>query len=283
MIRTAPGRVRIGFIAGVLACAAAAPALAQTSPAPSTPAPAPAGARVSAVEIDHTLVALPTGLRLARGRSAFRVTHRFLRPLGAGSVGDLVGDLFGLDSGARIGLEYRYGLTSRAEIGVHRTSDRTLAVFGRYGVVQQATAPVALTVFMSLEGTNNFRDEYSPAVGLVVSRALAGRVIAYAEPMFVGDTNPFEAGVDADHTLMVGLGARVLIGRSTFLVVEAAPRVAGYAPGVSHIAVAFEKLAGGHVFQINVSDSLGTTLGQLARGGAPQRDWRLGFNISRKF
>src|SRR5262245_28976872 len=57
---------------------------------------------------DFTLVGLPTTLRLPRFKSAFRVTHRFGRPFGAGDFGDLAGDLFGLDSGAQIGLEYRF-------------------------------------------------------------------------------------------------------------------------------------------------------------------------------
>ena len=71
---------------------------------------------------DFTLVALPTTLRVPRHKSAFRVTHRFTRPLGDGSFGDLAGDLFGLDSGAQIGLEYRYGLMRGTQIGFHRTS-----------------------------------------------------------------------------------------------------------------------------------------------------------------
>src|SRR4030095_8589237 len=59
---------------------------------------------------DFTLVALPTTLRVPRFRSAFRVTHRFTRPLGQGDFGDLARDFFAIDSGAVIGLEYRFGL-----------------------------------------------------------------------------------------------------------------------------------------------------------------------------
>src|SRR2546426_3166701 len=50
---------------------------------------------------DFTLITLPTTLRLPRFKSAFRVTHRFTRPLGSGDFGDLAADLFGLDSGAQ--------------------------------------------------------------------------------------------------------------------------------------------------------------------------------------
>ena len=59
---------------------------------------------------DFTLVNLPTTLRVPKYKSAFRVTHRFARPLGQGDFSDLAEDLFGLDSGAQIGLEYRFGI-----------------------------------------------------------------------------------------------------------------------------------------------------------------------------
>ena len=44
-----------------------------------------------------------------------------------------------------------------------------------------------------------------------------------------------------------------------------------------------EMRRGGHTFQLNVSNSLGTTMAQMARGAANNDDWFLGFNISRKF
>src|SRR5262245_40283873 len=43
---------------------------------------------------------------------------------------------------------------------------------------------------------------------------------------------------------------------------------AGYDPGRAHWTAGVEKLVGGHVFQINVSNGVGTTIGQAARGGS---------------
>jgi hypothetical protein len=40
---------------------------------------------------------------------------------------------------------------------------------------------------------------------------------------------------------------------------------------------------GGHVFQVNFSNGVATTLSEVAQGGANNDDWYLGFNISRKF
>ena len=77
-------------------------------------------------------------------------------------------------------------------------------------------------------------------------------------------------------------GARLRIRPTVYLIGEFIPRV-GYTPGVNHGTFAIEKRAGGHVFQLNFSNGLGNTPGQLARGGTGSEDWYLGFNISRKF
>ena len=122
---------------------------------------------------DFTLVALPTTLRLPKFKSAFRVTHRFTRPLGDGSFGDLAGDLFGLDTGAQIGLEYRFGLMRGTQVGIHRTSDRTIMFFAQHEVVAEGTwLPVTISALASIDGTNNFKDSYSPGLGAVISRTL---------------------------------------------------------------------------------------------------------------
>ena len=89
-------------------------------------------------EPDFTLISLPTSLRLPKFKSAFRVTHRFTRPLNCDTCADsLAGDAFGIDNGAQIGLEYRFGIVPNGEIGVHRTSDKTIELFGQYGLTRQ--------------------------------------------------------------------------------------------------------------------------------------------------
>ncbi len=234
---------------------------------------------------DFTLVSLPTSLRLPRFGSAFRVTHRFRRPLGGGDFGDLAGDFFGLDSGAQIGLEYRFGIVPNGQIGIHRTSDKTIEFFGQYGAVRQDQGlPFDVTALVSIEGTNNFQDEYSPSLGAIVSRTVGEQAAFYAEPIWVHDSNVNRLpGESLRDTFLVGLGARVRVRPTLYLVGEFAPRASGYMPGVSHGSFALEKRVGGHVFQLNFSDSFATTMGQIARGGPGNRDWFLGFNISRKF
>jgi hypothetical protein len=116
---------------------------------------------------------------------------------------------------------------------------------------------------------------------LLVSRKIAKVAAIYAEPFFVANTNPFDTG--DKNTTMIGLGGRLRIRPRVYLVGEVTPRVAGYKPGVDQGTVGLEMRAGGHTFQINFSNGLGTTLGQLARGGVSSNSWFIGFNISRKF
>lgn len=276
-------RVRTWFLLIVFLVAAAPPyAAAQSASQPRAQDDPDRDIDVS--QPDFTLVALPTTLRMPKFRSSFRVTHRFLRPLGNGDFGDLAGDLFGLDSGAQIGLEYRFGFWSGLQGGIHRTSDRTIEFFGEYNVLQQGKgSPLGLNAVVSIDGTNNFKDIYTPALGAAVSREIGKYGAVYVEPTWVHNSNPLPSElVDHNDTFMVGIGGRVRVRPTVYVVAEVMPR-AGYAPGVNQGSFGVEKRVGGHVFQLNFSNAFGTTMGQIARGGTSNSDWYMGFNISRKF
>lgn len=262
--------------------------MAAIAQPPTTPAPAPEPQRadpdvaVDALQPDFNLAALPTTLRMPRGKWAFRVTHRFTRPLGQGDFGDLLSDAFGLDGGAQIGLEVRYGLLPGTQIGIHRTSDRTIQIFGQHNFMNERDgAPIGLDAIATFEGENNLNEHHQGGFGALVSRKVARRVALYAEPVFVVNSSRFETG-DND-TFFIGLGGRVRVRPSLYLVGEISPRVAGYDPGVNQISFGVEGRAGGHLFQLNFSNGFGTTLGQLSRGGVTNDNWYFGFNISRKF
>lgn len=265
---------------------------AATSGEPETQERAPADAEdddpdldVNFAQPDFTLAALPTSLRLPKGKMALRITHRFARPLGEGSFGNLAEDLFGLDAGGLIGLELRYGIRRGTQVGINRTSDRTIQFFGQQEIrAQSESFPVGIALMLTADGTNNFRDSYSPGVGVVLSREI-GRVGAlYVEPIWVNNTNALPGElVDDNDTVIVGIGGRVRVRPTVYLVAEAAPRVWGFDPGATHASAAIEKRVGGHAFQLNFSNGFGTTMAQVARGGTARDDWYIGFNISRKF
>jgi hypothetical protein len=245
---------------------------------------------IDPVEPDFTVITLPTTLRMPKHALAFRLTHRFARGLEQGSFGDLAGDLFGFDGGAQVGLELRFGITSKLQFGVYRTSNKTIDLFLQHEIVKQGKSPVGLAAATSVEGLDNFQKEFSPRAALVASRRLGDRAVIYAQPAFVWNTqlSP-EIPTESNDTLVLGLGARLRMSNSAYLVAEVNPRLAGYkgnlGSGDSGTQAAFgiEGRVGGHVFQFNVSNDLGTTPAQTARGRQGRNDWYIGFNLSRKF
>ncbi|HJR60632.1 MAG TPA: DUF5777 family beta-barrel protein [Vicinamibacterales bacterium] len=261
-------------------------------------------------EIELNLVNLPTTRSLGRHKSYTRFTHRFSRDLGLGDFGDLASDLFSLDNGAVIGLEYRFGITSAIQAGLHRnTLDKTLQLFSRWDAARQGgRLPVSLSAFASIEGLDNLQDGRQPGVGAVVSFIRGQSLALYASPTFVDGTR--EAGLlggvphehehdvvpapgividpqgEDDHahhdgTFFVGLGGRLRLRPSVFVVGEISPRLAGHDPGDPGWGVSLEKSTRGHTLALTLTNFFGTTPGQIARGGT--NALYLGFNITRKF
>lgn len=275
----------------------------QAAAAPQAPAAAPEGADddldTDPAEPDFTVIALPTNLRLPRHKLAFRLTHRFARPLGEGDFGDLLADLFGFDGGAQVGLGLRFGLLRGTQLGLYRTSDRTILLHAQQELLHEGKSPLGLSLVGSVEGLNNFGlsqagspelHQFSPAIGLVASRKLGTRGAVYAVPSWVGHTRvaPSAPGAD-DGTLVLGLGARLRVTRLMSVLGEVHPRLAGYRGDLGSgdpdpvATFGIEWRVGGHAFQLNFSNAPATTPAQLARGAQGTRGWFVGFNLTRKF
>ena len=232
------------------------------------------------VEPDFTVASLATNMRLPKGKLTFRLTHRFQGPVNHSGIDDL----FGLDAGAQMGFEFRYGVIKGGQIGFYRIDDRTIELFGQYSVLRQGGAPIDLSVRAGSEGTNNFQDSYSPSIGAIISRRFGEVAAVYVEPTWVNNTNtlPKEL-VDDNDSISVGIGARVRILPTVYLIGEVTPRASGYKPNENQMTFGIEKRAGGHMFQLNVSNGFATTPAKLARGAASNDNWYLGFNLARKF
>jgi hypothetical protein len=260
--------------------AAASPA--STAATTSQPADGDDDARLRPLEPDFSLVNLPTTLPLPRHASNFHLTHRFNENLRTDSFGTQASNLFGLDQGATMQFEYRFGILKHLEAIASRTNvDRDIQFSGKYDAFHQtASMPVGFSAVASVEGGNNFRTRYTPALGAVISRTLGSVAAVYATPFWAHNTAP-GTGIDRD-TGYIGLGARVRIVPTVYVVAEVTPRVGGYAPGDAEYAFALEKRVGGHFFSLTFANSSATTYGQLARGGNPGALY-LGFNLARKF
>jgi len=156
--------------------------------------------------------------------------------------------------------------------------------------------PVAVSALVSIEGTDNFQEKYAPALGAVVSRTIVGRFAAYASPIWVHNTAASLDAIGHEHgstdvsgdshvhrdTAYVGVGGRIRLTSSVYVVGEITPRVSGYSPDTTEYGYGIEKRIGGHTFSLTFTNTFGTTFAQLARGGTANSLY-LGFNLARKF
>jgi hypothetical protein len=274
---------------------AASPDPAVQSPAASDPAaPAPAAsddddAKFRPMEPDYVTINLPTTLPLPVHAMNFHLSHRFNEDLRGDSFQTQLSNAFGLDNGANIGLEFRFGVMKHLEAIVQRTSiGRTIQFSAKYdGWHQTATMPVGVSAIASIEGDNNFHNtdggsqaNFAPALGVVLSRTIVDRLALYVSPTWVHNTGTGSVGTS--NTGFIGLGGRARLGKSTFFGLEGAPRAGGLAIGTAEYAFAIEERVGAHVFSLTFSNSAGTTFRQIAHGGVPEH-LTLGFNLTRKF
>ena len=262
---------------GVLGIALLAPGSARAqSPADHD------DAELVLAEPDFRVLNLPSTLRLPLHGSNFELTHRFNGNLRRGSFSEQASNLFGLDEGAAVGFEYRFGIARHLQAAAYRTAiDKTLQFYGKYDAVRQRDSiPLSLSALVSVEGADNFQERYAPALGLVASRMAGDRLAVYATPVWVHNTAAI-LNIDRD-TVFVGVGGRVRVSSTVYVVGEVTPRTGGYSPDKAAYGFAIEKRAGGHLFQLNFNNGQGTTFGQLARGGFSDGLY-LGFNLARKF
>jgi hypothetical protein len=260
----------------------------QTPPAPADDD----DAKLRLLEPDFNVINLPTTLPLPAHAGNFHLLHRFAGNLRKGDFGDNLGNLFGIDQGATMSFEYRFGVMKHLEAIAARTNfDKNIQFSAKYDAFHQGESrPVGLSLILSAEGGNNFRRDYAPAIGASISRTVMDRIAVYADPFFVHNTAA-ATGIDRD-TGFLGIGARARISwrglptssviNDTFLVFEMTPRLGGYVIGDAEYAFSIEKRIGGHVFSVVFANASGSSYGQLARGGQPESLY-LGFNLARKF
>jgi uncharacterized beta barrel domain-containing protein DUF5777 len=271
-----------------------------TTPPAATTATQASDTETKTVEIDQTVITLPTTLRLKRHHSYFRLTHRFTRDITAGDFSQLAQELFSLDDGAIIGLEYRFGLTDAIQAGVHRSIlGKTIEVFGKWDPMQETSGHwFGLSILPSIEGQNNLRQDPQPGIAATVSRTLGRMLVVYANPGYVHNAHTatlraehegheHEGGVDdasstAIDTTYLGVGGRLRFRPTVSAVAEVVPRLGGYQPGAAAYNFGIEKLTRGHVLQLNFGNNFNSTPGMIARGGNPDQVY-MGFNLSRKW
>ena len=245
-----------------------------------------------------------------RATSASRIASRAI--CGIGDFSELANDLFRLDNGAVIGLEYRFGITSEhpgRDPSLHAEQDT--ASVRAMGCRSAREARCRSAVGPRLDRRAGQPARWPSTRGRrVPSFANVGpgpcalclahvRLMARSRPSASAErptnTNtsmspPPTASLAGDedhsrhdeHVLRRSRRHGSACGRACSSSVSISPRLAGHDPGEAMWGVAIEKWTRGHTLAVDIDELSATTPGQIARGGTPDALY-LGFNITRQF
>ncbi len=266
------------------------PMTAQEDPAvAAVTAPAPADA-TSAPDTDQPVHRDPLGSRLIDLPTAYPVrahalevmfTHRFQQAVQDGDSHNL----WGLDSGADIGLGLAWGITPRLDVALLRSSFQEDYELSTKGLVveQSQRLPLSVAVRAGVDylGRVGVADPTRPFVQVVLSRRLAPGFNLQLVPSWTRDTDKLR------NAFNVPVGVTVALPHGSLLEAELIPKNHNLNGSLTAWHLALSKQVGGHIFQLVVGNSRAVTVDQYLggdfAGGFRTRDVRLGFNLIRDF
>lgn len=236
----------------------------------------------------------------------FRVGHRFGDIAGAGGG---YATMFGLDNSADISIGFEYGLTNNLDIALTRYKGagpyrQLLEGYAKYKFIRQTSvSPISLVGIAKMYGTimqastdstsansyTNFAQRLSYSYQLLISRKFSERFSLQIMPTYVHRN--YVAFEDQNSTLAVGAGFRFqitkligVIGEYHYVVKDKNLAISNSMENPIGLAVEFN--TGGHVFQLNFTNSRGfgetqyipSTSSDFTKG-----EFRFGFTIARVF
>lgn len=237
------------------------------------------------------IINLPTTQPIGKKHFLFRISHRFRPAIRSG-----YDSLYGLDGPAFILLSFGYGISDNLSLTLSRSNlfqefelsldwiflnqDKrpaipfSAAISAGSSLVTQT--PVGEKVFQS----DNLKFNLKLILSLQVSNNLSFVLV----PAYSSNANHWES--PSEGTFALGTGGRFMIFNDYSLVWEWIPVLSGYKANSNGWGLGIEKKIGGHVFQVFILNSTGLTSDQFIPGGdfrLKDKDFRLGFNIFRKF
>jgi Membrane bound beta barrel domain (DUF5777) len=154
---------------------------------------------------DDLLFNVPTGRRVDRHSLTINFTHRF--PYEAAFTGPGRGaTLLGLDDFAIPSLGLRYGLTSKLSVFAYRSPSiigRPIELMAAYNFLDEHDGkPLNAAVRFSVDGQNDFTNNFAENFELILSRSVTRRAQLYAVPTFTIHQRPLisEPGQIANST-----------------------------------------------------------------------------------
>jgi len=232
----------------------------------------------------------PLGTRFINGATPYTVgarkwqvefTHRFHQAVQDGDSHNL----WGLDSGADVGIGLTVGVTSHLDLSLYRTAfQEDFELAGKYLVVEQAPAiplTVAVRAGADLLRRPGVDDPSRPFAQLLLTRRLHPGIDLLLSPSWVRDTPRLR------NAWNVPVGLTFPLPGEHLLKIEVIPRSRDLDGSHTAWHASVSKTLGGHVFELVAGNSRATTVDQMLGGdsaaGFATRDVRLGFNITRSF
>jgi hypothetical protein len=275
---------------------------------------------------DYRVVNVPTPRSVPKKGWALAFTHRFSETIDP--IKDSARDLFGLDSFGIASFGLSYGFTDKLYGTVYRSPlcqkgvCRTVEVGLGYNLISMdKRSPVAVSGYASIEGNDNFTEEYTynlqarlayrPAKRLYLFFSPAAHLNSNGQRRF--DPRPtdfFPPAPIADtfrlptHGASFGFGGEVLLTPNVVALIDFVPRT-GFKLGrvrpivdpVTHRIVGFfneshpsfgvgvQRNIGKHAFSLTLSNTQSTTTSRYNSSNAnlSPKHLTLGFNLTRRF
>jgi hypothetical protein len=209
-------------------------------------------------------------------------THRFQQAIQDGDSHNL----WGLDSGADVGIGLAWGATPRLDLSLYRASfQEDFELAGKFLVFEQSgRLPLTLAARAGVDHLRrpSVEDPTRPFAQLLLARKLAPGVNLLVSPSWSRDTPRLRNAFNVP----VGL-TFPLPGEDSLIEIEYIPANRDLDDSEAAWHVALSRKVGGHIFEVVLGDSRATTVDQMLggdfAGGFRTRDVRLGFNIIRDF
>jgi len=274
---------------------------------------------------DYRIVNVPTPKKVPRGTWNLFFSHRFSQPIHPLSESGKT--LLGLDSFSVSSFGITYGITDKLYVSASRSPlcqrglCRTIEVgFGYNWLAQDKDSPFALTTYASVEGNDNFTEEYTYNLQAMMSARLGKRVYLFFSPAVHLNSNGqhrfnprpdqfFPPATVANSFKLptngasFGFGTSVLITHDIVALFDFAPRI-GFKLGQVNpifdnnfnvigfknesqpsIGFGIQKNIGKHSFTLTFSNTQTSTTSRYNSSNLVLKPRRLtiGFNLSRRF
>ena len=208
-------------------------------------------------------------------------SHRFQQAINDGDSHNL----WGLDSGADVGIGLAWGATDHLDLSLYRASfQEDFELAGKFLAFEQAPRrplTVAVRAGADLLRRPGIEDRDRPFVQLLLARKLARGVNLLVSPSWVRGTPRLR------NAFNVPIGLTFPLPGEQLIEIEYIPRQPGPGRQPRRLARRPFQAVGGHIFEIVLGNSRASTVDQMLGGdsaaGFEKRDVRLGFNIIRDF